>query len=103
MKTKAGEVLTFRYKFNFENGVTKDFAVRLDKRTFQLLTEPKAENPDWTQLEFNKCPNCPLDPAKHKHCPIAVNIVDIIHFFKDLISYEKTYMAIENEQRTYIG
>lgn len=103
MKTKAGEVLTFRYKFNFENGVTKEFAVRLDKRTFQLLTEPKTDHPDWTQLEFNKCSNCPLDPATHKYCPIAVNIVDIISFFKDLISYEKTYMAIENEHRTYIG
>ncbi|PWT91159.1 MAG: hypothetical protein C5B54_05840 [Acidobacteria bacterium] len=103
MKSKPGEVLTFRYKFNFENGVAKEFAVELDKTTLGLINQPREDHPDWTKLEFNKCPNCPLDSKVHPHCPIAINISDLIAFFKDLISYEKTYMAIETDSRTYIG
>lgn len=97
------ENITFKFKFSFQNGTSQDFKVTLDGRSLKLIAPPVSNPPMWTQLEYNKCPNCPLDPTKNPHCPIALNIVDVVNYFKDLVSYEKTYLTIENGQRTFIG
>ena len=102
--SKEKDNLTFRYKFSFENGVSKEFVVVLDGKTLHILANPNPPAPaDWTQLNYNKCPNCPLDEKKHPQCPIAANLVDVVNFFKDLVSYEKTYMMIESGNRNFIG
>lgn len=101
---KANENLTFRYKFSFENGLTKEFVVNLEGKTLHILGSPQpSPSEEWTQLQYNKCPNCPLDETKHTHCPIAVNLVEVVNFFRDLVSYEKTYMMIESGNRNFIG
>lgn len=103
MKGKSG-VLNFKYRFNFESGKSREFAIQLKKGDLQLVVDhSNTTHPEWTKLEYNQCPNCPLKPDTHPHCPIAVNIVDIVDFFKDIISYEKTYVTIETDSRTYIG
>jgi uncharacterized protein DUF6901 len=102
--SKNNENLTIRYKFSFENGLTKEFVVTLDGKTLHILSNPQATPPaEWTLLQFNKCPNCPLDEKKYPQCPIAANMVDVVNFFKDLVSYEKTYMMIESGNRNFIG
>jgi Domain of unknown function (DUF6901) len=100
---KERENIVFKFKFSFQNGTSQDFTITLDGRTLKLIAPPVSSPPMWTQLEYNKCPNCPLDSLKHPHCPIALNLVDIVDYFKDLVSYEKTYLTIETGQRTFIG
>jgi hypothetical protein len=100
---KEKENIVFKFKFSFENGTSQDFTLTLDGRTLKLIAPPVANPPMWTQLEYNKCPNCPLDSYKNPHCPIALNIVGVVDYFKDLVSYEKTYLTIECGQRTFIG
>jgi hypothetical protein len=103
MKGKPA-VLNFKYRFNFENGKTTEFTIQLRRNDLGLVAEPGASQPpEWTRLEFNQCPNCPLRKETHPYCPIAVNVVDVVNFFKDVISYEKTYVTIETDSRTYIG
>src|SRR5262245_12684471 len=101
--SKSRENLTFRYKFSFENGVTKEFVVVLDGKTLHILANPNPEPAEWTVLNYHKCPNCPLDEKTHQQCQIASNLVDVVNFFKDLVSYEKTYMMIESGNRNFIG
>ena len=48
-------------------------------------------------------PELPPGRKKHPQCPIAANLVEVVNFFKDLVSYEKTYMMIESGNRNFIG
>lgn len=101
--SREKENITFKFKFSFQNGTSQDFVITLDGRTLKLIAPQIPNPPMWTQLEYNKCPNCPLDSFKHPHCPIALNIVGVVDYFKDLVSYEKTYLTIESGQRTFIS
>ncbi len=101
--TKDRENLTLKYKFSFAKGTPREFLITLDPRTLKLIAARPENPPSWTQLEYNKCPNCPLDAIKHPHCPIALSVIDVVDYFKDLVSYEKTYISIESGSRTFIG
>lgn len=70
------ETIDFHYKFKLGDGTEKEFDVTLDKETLQLVPHAKATPPPWTELGFCQCPNCPLDTAKVKHCPVAFNNKD---------------------------
>lgn len=93
---------TYRYQFTFRNGVKRAFDVTLDDRTLDLVQRPKKSYPVWTELRCFKCPNCPLDGKEHAFCPIAVNLVDLIDFFGNWVSFEKADVLIETEARTYM-
>jgi hypothetical protein len=100
---KDRENLTLKYKFSFAQGTSREFLITLDPRTLKLIAARPENPPSWTHLEYNKCPNCPLDEIRHPNCPIALSIIDVVDFFKDLVSYEKTYISIESGSRTFIG
>ena len=93
--------LVFHYIFKHGDGSKKDFSVRLDNETLQLIADPPNPAPEWTELAFNKCPNCPLAEAEHKHCPVALNISDLVKNFAGSVSHEKVNLKIETEARTY--
>lgn len=99
----ASETVVIEYKFNLSSGVQKSFPIRLKTPTLELESrfEPLDSPPDWVLLEFNQCPHCPLDPGQNKYCPIAVNLVNVIDFFKDIISCDKAEIAICTESREF--
>lgn len=90
-----------KYRFEFDDGRVKEFIVRLDAETLALQTEPRDEPPAWTRLENFACANCPLDRSKHTHCPVAVNLGDLIEFFSDSISHTPIQLVISTADRTY--
>ncbi len=92
---------SIRYRFRFPEGHSKEFLVELEKPGLSLRTQPAMPLPEWTQLEHHQCPNCPLSPEEHSHCPIAVNLVGVIEAFADVISYEEADVEVETESRTY--
>ena len=94
-------IRTIEYRFKFGNGTETRFAVRLRKPNLQLVTEPRTPLPEWTRLTHCQCPNCPLNPADHPHCPIAVNLVDVIECFKDRFSTEEAEITILSNAREY--
>ncbi len=93
--------VVIEYKFSLQNGVQKQFIVRLHKTTLQLIASPGAELPAWTALSHHQCPNCPLKPESHPHCPIAANLVTVIDSFKDTVSVEEADITVEHESRVY--
>lgn len=93
--------IEFRYKFKFNNGTKKEFNIKLDRTTLNLICKKKNEYPKWTELIYFKCLNCPLDENQIKYCPVVINLFDIIDFFKNSISYEEVYVTIESEDRKY--
>jgi Domain of unknown function (DUF6901) len=99
--TEPASPLRFRYTLTFADGTRQVFDIRIDPATLSLIEEPPASPPDWTALGFHQCPNCPLDPAPHPHCPVALNLVSVVEAFKDRASYDKVDVVVEARQRTY--
>jgi len=98
-----GDARFIRYSLKFDDGTVKDFAMNFDKDTLSLLPHENALPGEWTRLEFEKCPNCSLDPATHAHCPVALNLSELIVFIKDMISYEEVDVVVEVPERKYSG
>lgn len=96
------KIVTLRYKFKLSERVEKEFTIHLDKESLSAIPTEKKSYPEWTELKFHQCSTCPLSKVQHKFCPIAVNLVDVVEFFKDSISHEKADILVETEARGYI-
>lgn len=87
------------YRFRFPDGEEKEFLVQLDRRNCSLVTPQREQYPEWTELGFKQCQNCPLSTETHKHCPVAVNIIEIVEFFQDSLSVEQAVVEVDTRQR----
>jgi len=95
-------VINYKYQFKFEDGQEILYEINLDPETLELIT-PKAEiYPDWTNLEFQQCPNCPLDKKQNQQCPVAKNSIQVIDVFGQMNSIAKVNLKITSEQRIYL-
>lgn len=92
------EVIT--YDFRFADGQTFHFEVPL-----QGWNESRAAAapppPDWTLLAQDRCPNCPLDPARHRYCPAAVDLHAAAAKFSSIVSYQRAQVSVVVGTRTY--
>lgn len=95
------KTIKYIYKFSFNDGSAREFHINLDSQTLNLIQIEKKSPPEWTELNFFKCPNCPLDEDQHKFCPVAVSLSNVTDTFKGTFSYEKTEVEIIAEERTY--
>ena len=95
------EPLHFLYRFNFPGEETKQFEIQLDPDTLVLISNKQPPYPDWTKLSFNKCTNCPLNEEQYPHCPVAVNLSDVVEFFRKIVSHQISEVEIVTEARTY--
>jgi hypothetical protein len=93
--------LQYVYRFDFPDGSTKQFTITLDYDTLAIVSPPRAEQPPWTALSYHQCPNCPLDPARHPHCPIATHMIDAVAFLKDWRSFDEVDTCVMARSRTY--
>ena len=94
------EIFKIDYKFNLSNGLRKEFSISLKTPSFQLVKSPIKAHPAWTKLGYHQCPICPLDPMENPHCPIAVNLVEVINFFKDYVSSDEAEIIIHGTDPT---
>ncbi len=100
-KAMDDPIIKIEYEFKLLNGERKEFSIRLQRRTLQLVAENTTTVRHWTKLTHHQCTNCPLKPEKHYHCPIAANMVDVIESFKDSLSIEEADITIRSESREY--
>ncbi len=92
----------FDYQFQFEDGFTKNYPIALDPKTLSLIPVENCHHaPDWVHLKYYQCSNCPLDIHDHNYCPIAVNMMELVETFKDVLSYHHCTVVCETEDRTY--
>ncbi|MCE1248703.1 MAG: hypothetical protein LWY06_18845 [Firmicutes bacterium] len=98
----AKNVITFQYIFKFDNGTERQFVITIDELTLNIIPTQKDEIPEWTNLSFCQCPNCPVDPNYNKHCQVAVNMVDLIEFFYNFVSIEDVETIVNTDERTYV-
>ncbi|HTY12241.1 MAG TPA: hypothetical protein VMF88_14365 [Bacteroidota bacterium] len=99
--TAHPDTIQFRYTFEFENREVKVFEITLNGESLELVHEKDLPKPEWTKLSFYPCEHCPLAPES-EHCPVAVNLSQIVTEFKDSVSHERTRVTVETPERTYM-
>lgn len=96
---EAKDCLCIHYKFTLMQNRTREFHIRLRRDTLSIVGEARDDYPEWTLLTYEQCSNCPLRPDIHEHCPVAVNLVDVVEYFKDVWSCEEADVEITTENR----
>ncbi|MBN2407863.1 MAG: hypothetical protein JXJ19_09205 [Elusimicrobia bacterium] len=99
MKDKKEETIKYYYTFKFPDGKQYTFTIYLTPDRMGLIRPEGAEMPGWARLNNFKCENCTFDEAEKEYCPVALNLVDIIHAFKDVISTEVVDVIVRSPER----
>jgi hypothetical protein len=86
------------YEFVIDGEGSHKFEVDLDRATHVVNSKPR---PPWTLLTFNQCPNCPLSAGEHWHCPVALDVEEIVTRFRSLLSFQEATVHVETPERSY--
>ncbi len=89
-----------RYRFDLPDGSQKVFEFHFDAKDFRMTNPSPAEPPFWTELEFNQCANCPLNPQEHPHCPPALQMADAVEQLAALVSFDTVGVTVIQAERT---
>lgn len=95
------QFVVYKYTFIFSDKEKIEFILILDEKNYELKPATSEPYPEWTQIQYYKCPNCTLDEKQMKYCPVAVNLAPLIQTFSTFISYENVLLIVETPQRTY--
>jgi len=93
--------IRYLYRFQFENGTEKSFAVVLEEDTLELVREEPTVKPEWAKLKYSQCENCPLSDDV-EYCPVALSLAGLVESFSDSVSYEAAVVTVETKERTYV-
>jgi hypothetical protein len=88
-----------RYSFRFLDHQQIDFDMHIDPKSLELIPPPVAPSQAWTALSHEQCPHCPLNGARWPHCPLALNLVEIVNALEGLLSYEDVRLETIVEER----
>jgi hypothetical protein len=96
----SGDLHIVRYELTPPNRTAHSFVLALDPQTYELRNERPRNPPDWTALSFERCAQCPLDPADHAHCPAALHLAPVIAEWADVVSYDAVDVSVQTVERT---
>ena len=82
-------------------GEARQLEVRLDPDTFLEVTPLPTESPEWTRLDYQRCPNCPLPPYPAALCPTAARLIPLARAFADTESVERARVRVETPERAF--
>lgn len=91
---------SIKYVFKFPDGNVKPFELKLSTENFNIVRDTDPMLSKWAQMEYFKCPNCPLSSTE-KFCPLALHLIDFLKFFKDFWSYQEITLDIITPEREY--
>lgn len=88
------------YRIKLSDELTEEFDYEMDGESLEIVAAPLlGELPAWTKLGFKQCPNCPLKPDDHPHCPMAVQLHNIVGRFHNTRSIDEVELEVITEQR----
>ena len=93
---------TISYRFYAPGHEKTVVDLSFDDTSYRLLDGSEGAHPDWAKLDYQKCPNCPLE-ADTEWCPAAVAIARFLPEFESRVSYEKAVVEVETPHRTVVS
>ena len=93
------DIIEIEYRFQCDSGLKDAFTVALDPSSLKAISNEAPAFPAWTELNFHQCPNCPLNSEKESKCPAAVNMIDLVKRFDQLLSFDKALVAVTTSER----
>ena len=94
--------LVIQYIFRFRNGEAREILLQLDEETLALIPAGNHVPPLWADIAVHKCKDCPLDPAVTPHCPIAVQLGEVVEFFHEHNSFDDVTVEVVDSRRHYL-
>jgi hypothetical protein len=89
-----------RYRFDLPDGTVETLEFSFDPVHFRMLKPAPPNPPFWTELNFSRCANCPLDAAAHTHCPAALQMASAVEPLKALVSFDTVGVTVIQAERT---
>src|SRR5579859_1076088 len=90
------------YSFFASHNERLSVSLEFDEKTYRLKLADDAVRPDWTRLDFERCPNCNL-PDEQTHCPAALALAQFLPQFESRVSYEKAVVEVDMPTRTVVS
>lgn len=87
------------YSFKFDDLREEVVALKLNPRSLELVNRPKDDLPGWTALSYHQCSHCPRDILQFQHCPVAINLVDVVKKFCNVKSHEMVDLEVVSLHR----
>ncbi len=94
------ESMTIKYCFKFADETEKVFNLKLDNKNNELVNDVPEHIPHWVSLDFHKCPNCTLSSSTHPNCPLALNLINIVKSFDQILSHDEIYVEVITKKRS---
>ncbi|MDJ0782497.1 MAG: hypothetical protein QNJ22_11030 [Desulfosarcinaceae bacterium] len=92
----------FDYSFEWSDRPAARFTMTLNPHDLTLVQPDDIAPAPWTRLSKEQCACCPLAETDHPHCPVAVNLQDLVTAFKDRVSFDDCIVRCVTPQRTYL-
>ena len=96
------EPVRITYSIELNQKTKEVFDFNLDAQSFELISEPVANPPSWTELAFKQCSHCPLKVEEHTHCPMALELHKVVERFHDTRSIDEVKLEVITEDRTVV-
>ena len=91
--------IKIQYIFKLSDAIQNRFVLYIDGSSLEIISETENDLPQWTKLESDQCPHCPLNPDRVPHCPVARCLSKVIDKFSDVISYEELELEVITDNR----
>jgi hypothetical protein len=92
-------IMFIEYTFTLDDGKVLQYKIDFDRSRGHFLD--KNLYPNWTQLDFHQCPNCPLNLDTDSHCPVAIDAHEIVLGFKEIFSCKEVDIHVITPEREY--
>lgn len=93
------DALKITYRFIYEHDKTHQYSLQLNPQTLEIISSSGLTNSTWGKLEFNQCPNCPLDSTSSPICPVANNLGMLVNNSNELQSHNQVYLEVITNER----
>ncbi|MDX1698534.1 MAG: hypothetical protein R3308_09625, partial [Thiohalobacterales bacterium] len=87
-ETPTGREVAVQYRIRHGDRA-REYVLHLDRQTGRLLNDPPADPPAWTRLDVQQCTNCPLSTRDHSHCPLSLQLAQVVADWGEVLSYEE--------------
>jgi hypothetical protein len=94
------DTVDITYRISLDENKTEVFDFIFDAENFDLINNTVENPPQWTELEFRQCSHCPLNSEEHKHCPVALQMANIVDRFESTHSIDEVVMEVQMDEKT---